>query len=107
MCGLYLFAPLEGVAQKFTIFRKSLSCTIFLWVFFNAKQFYRCIHIQLQEFLAFLNNSLSFLLRKVKLDYNQHRTKRPAEMRAFLTPSGWLAVCIYSFVRPSCFRTIL
>lgn len=29
MCGLYLFAPLEGVAQKFTVFRKSLSCTIF------------------------------------------------------------------------------
>ena len=41
-------------------------------VFFNAKQFYRSIFIQLQEFLAFLNNSLSFLLRKVKLDYNQH-----------------------------------
>ena len=30
MCGLYLFAPLEGVAQKFTVFRKSLSCTIFM-----------------------------------------------------------------------------
>ena len=29
MCGLYLFATLEGVAQKFTVFRKSLSCTIF------------------------------------------------------------------------------
>ena len=29
MCGLFLFAPLEGVAQKFTVFRKSLSCTIF------------------------------------------------------------------------------
>ena len=33
MCGLYLFAPLEGVAQKFTIFRKSLSCTVFLRAF--------------------------------------------------------------------------
>ena len=33
MCGLYLFAPLEGVAQKFTVFRKSLSCTIFGWFF--------------------------------------------------------------------------
>ena len=33
ICGLYLFAPLEGVAQKFTVFRKSLSCTIF-WVAF-------------------------------------------------------------------------
>jgi len=28
MCGLYLFAPLEGVAQKFTVFCKSLSCTL-------------------------------------------------------------------------------
>ena len=34
MCGLYLFAPLEGVAQKFTVFRKSLSCTIFQRAFF-------------------------------------------------------------------------
>ena len=29
MCGLFLFAPLEGVAQKFTVIRKSLSCTVF------------------------------------------------------------------------------
>ncbi len=33
MCGLFLFAPLEGVAQKFTVFRKSLSCTIFEGIF--------------------------------------------------------------------------
>lgn len=69
-----------------------------MWVFFNAKQFYRCIHIQLQEFLAFLNNSLSFLLRKVKLDYNQHRTKRPAEMWVFFSTKR-LARCMYIQLR--------
>ena len=40
-------------------------------VFFNAKQFYRSIFIQLQEFLAFLRNSLRFLLRKVKYDLSK------------------------------------
>ena len=40
-------------------------------VFFNAKQFYRSIFIQLQEFLAFLRNSLRLLLRKVKYDLSK------------------------------------
>ena len=40
MGGLYLFAPLEGVAQKFTVFRKSLSCTIFWGGIFSVAVFF-------------------------------------------------------------------